>query len=244
MRMSRLFMLLLAVFSIAVLPVIAQNNASNKAFFAKTNGVSLAPLESSCDGFDDPVKGAACSDWIKVLELNDVIKTSSVGALEAAVSMECALWTYNTVTATSGGGKQTSSARAGVQVRVIVDGNEMEPGPVVFCDRVQATGLQVDTVCGCTVPGTTCECTVNDEITLELFQRTKNANSFHYFLGPLDPILHDVRVEARAIVACYKNGVADTCPSGTLDAYQDAKTAAAIGKATIVLEEHNNWGKQ
>lgn len=223
----------------------AQSPASNKAFFAAgTATVTLATLTSSCggSGFDVPIAGAVCSPWVPIFDLNDIIKTSSVGALEAAVSLECALWTYNTVTATSGGGKQASSSRAGVEVRVLVDGTAATPGNVVFCDRVQATGLQVTTTCSCTVPGTTCACTVADTITLELFQRTKNANSFHYFKGPLSPILHDVKVEARGIVQCYSNGVAAVCPTGTLDAYSDAKTAVAIGKRTIALEEHNNFG--
>jgi len=229
--------------------VFAQSSASNKAFFAAgTNTVALAAVGSSCagSGFDPPVPGAACTPWIPIFNLQGVIKTSSVGALQADVSLECALWTYNTVTATSGGGKQTSSSRAGVEVRVLVDGNTAAaaavPGNVVFCDRVQATGLQVSTTCVCTVPGLPCSCTVTDTITLDLFQRTKNANSFNYFKGPLSPILHDVRVEARGIVQCYSNGAPITCPSGTLDAYTDAQTAVAIGKRTLVLEEHNNFG--
>ncbi len=219
--------------------------ASNKAFFAAgTNTVTLAALGSTCagTGFEPPLQAAACTAWVPLFNLNDIVKTSSVGALEAAVSAECALWTYNTVTATSGGGKQTSSARAGVQVRVLIDGSPATPGNVVFCDRVQATGLSVNTTCSCTVPGTTCTCSVTDTITLELFQRTKNANSFHFFAGPLNPILHDVVVQARGVVQCYSNGSPVACPTGTLDAYTDAQTAVAIGKRTIVVDEHNNFG--
>ncbi len=246
--MRKLFIAMMLVVLFSGL-AFAQNPASNKAFFvAGTNTVTLAALGSSCagSGFDPPTPGGACTPWVPIFNLNDVIKTSSVGAIEAAVSLECALWTYNTVTATSGGGKNTSSSRAGVEVRVLIDGTTAAeaaiPGNVVFCDRVQATGLRVDTTCSCTVPGLPCACVVTDTITLELFQRTKNANSFHYFLGPLDPILHDVRVEARGIVQCFSNGVPIACPSGTLDAYTDAKTAVAIGKRTCVLEEHNNFG--
>lgn len=228
---------------------LAQNAASNKAFFsAGTSTVTLAALGSTCagSGFGPPTPGTACTAWIPIFDLNDVLKTSSNGAIEAAVSLECSLWTYNTVTATSGGGKQTSSSRAGVEVRVLIDGTTpaaaATPGNVVYCDRAQVTGLQVDTVCTCVVPGLPCSCVVTDTITLELFQRTKNANSFHFFKGPLDPILHDVKVEARGIVACFSNGAAIACPTAILDAYADAKTAVAIGKRTVVLEEHNNWG--
>ncbi len=242
--MKKLYsVIVVALFVFVATAAFAESPASNKFFFAKGGGVTIAPLNNTlCEGFDGPITGALCSDWVPIITANDALKTSNVGAIEAAVSAECALWTYNTVTAVSGGGKQTSSSRAGVQVRVLIDGDPAEPGAVVFCDRAQATGLQVDTVCSCTVPLTTCVCTVTDTITLELFQRTKNANSFHFFNGPLGATIHDVVVEARGIVACYSNGASVPCPNSTLDAYTDAKTAAAIGKATLAVEEHNNWG--
>jgi hypothetical protein len=236
--------LIISLFLLVLVPMaFAQNPASNKAFFAKGGGIDFAVFNQSCTGsaFDPPTAGTICSPWMTVFDLNDVIKTSSVGAIQAGLSMECALWTYNTVTAVSNQGKSTSSSRAGIEVQVLIDGQLAEPGKVVYCDRAQATGLQVTTVCECTVPDTTCTCEVTDTITLELFQRTKNANSFNYYLGPLAPKLHDVKVQARGIVVCFANGAPIACPNATLDAYS-AKSAAAIGKATIVLEEQNNWG--
>jgi hypothetical protein len=176
------------------------------------------------------------------LSAPNAIKTSSVGALQASVSLECALWTFTTVTATSGGGKQTVSSRAGVEVWVEVDGQPATPGRVVYCDRYQAVGFNITSVCSCTVPGLPCTCTVTDTITSDLFQKTKNANSFNFFVGPLAPITHSVVVKAQGVIGCTQNGSAIPCPTNVLNEFADAKTAVAVGKRTLVLEEHINFG--
>src|SRR5262245_1986824 len=157
----------------------AQNAASNKAFFAA--GANTITLASTGPAGVGPVT--------TILNAPNSIKTSSVGAIQASVSVECALWTFTTVTATSGGGKQTVSSRAGVEVWVEVDGQQSTPGRVVYCDRYQAVGLNISSVCSCTVPGLPCTCTVTDTITSDLFQRTKNAHSVNYFSGAPNPIL-------------------------------------------------------
>jgi hypothetical protein len=68
--------------------------------------------------------------------------------------MESLLSTYNLTTAIVNGGKSSNSSRAAIKVWVEVDGVAMEPGEVVFNDRLQATGLTVNLTC--TVPDTTC----------------------------------------------------------------------------------------
>ena len=78
----------------------------------------------------------------------------------------------------------------------------------------------------------------------ELFQATKSAQSFTFFLGPLSPTIHSVVVKAQALIECRANGVVIACPSSTLDGYANASTQAAIGKATLMIEEQQNWGKQ
>lgn len=222
---------LLAFFGSAITspPGLAQSPASNKAFFAKnTAGVVFATV--GADGK---------SDTVTLMSIPAALKTSSGGAVSATVSLEAALWTYNLTTAIVNGGKSSSSSRAALKVWVEVDGVAMEPGKVVYADRLQATGLTVNLTC--TVPGTTCE--VNGDVTLELFQRTKNANAFTFFAGPLSPTLHKVEVKAQAYIECRSNGAPTDCPAGMLDGYEDASTQAAIGKATILVEEHQNWGK-
>lgn len=208
----------------------AQNAASNKAFFAKnTAGITFAP-----------VSGAGYSAAITVISVPEALKTSNGGAVSATVSMESILSTYNLTTAIVGSGKNSSSSRAAIKVWVEVDGVPMEPGEVVFNDRLQATGLTVNLTC--TVPATTC--TVEGDITLELFQATKSAQAFTFFLGPLSASIHKVEVKAQALIECRSNAVVIACPTATLDGYTNASTQAGIGKATLMIEEQQNWGQQ
>jgi len=206
----------------------AQNVASNKAFFAKSiNEVTLAP-----------VNGATTGEGV-LFEIPATIKTSTNGAIAATLSMEAARWTYNLTTALVNGGKNSSSSRATIKAWVEIDGVKMEPGLVVYADRLQATGLTVNLACA--VPNTTC--TVSGDVTLELFQQTKSANSFTFFLGPLGTSTHSARVVAQGFVECHDNaGNVIACPTGTLAGYTNASTMAAIGKATLLLEEQQLWG--
>ncbi len=127
-----------------------------------------------------------------------------------------------------------------------VDGIAMQPGLVVYADRLQATGLIVNLACNvtsATVPTQQFTCTVTGDVTLELFQATKNANAFTFFAGPLGSTIHSVKAYAQGFIECRNNeGGVISCPTGTLAGYAKAQTMAAIGKATLLVEEHNNWG--
>ncbi len=220
----------------------AQTAASNKAFFAgNKDTVKLAG-----------VSGKGWSEPITLFDLNDTLKTSNVGGVTAILSMEAALWTYNVTTDINLGGKSSSSSRAAIKAWVEIDGKMMEPGKVVYADRLQATGLDLNLQnLTCTDPildenGAVIGCENTDSLTMELFQRTKNANAFTFFLGPLPAQVHDVKVKAQAMIECREtNPTTPTavidCPQAILDGY-NAKTAAAIGKASILIEEQNNWG--
>ena len=234
-------------------PAFAQSPASNKAFLASSpNGVKVAP-----------VNGQGWSAPVIVYNIPNALKTSNVGGVSAVLSMETALWTYNltqaiiTADATVKGkssGSGSSSSRAAIKAWVELDGVPMEPAivdpitgavdGVVYDDRLQATGLTVNLLCsGTDSVGGAILCNVTGDITLELFQQTKNANSFAFFLGPLAPKIHSVVVWAQAQIECRSNGEAIACPAATLDGYA-AQTAAAIGKATLLVEEQQNWGSQ
>ena len=237
--------------------VFAQNAASNKAFFASvTDGVTLAPVNSQ--GWSAPVT---------IYTIPAALKTSSVGAVSAILSMEAALWTYNlttalitadTTTKNHSSGTGSSSSRAAIKAWVEIDGVPMEPAVlvspgsppvvdgVVYADRLQATGLTVNLFCNGTdstgLPFQTCF--VTGDITLELFQQTKSANSFAFYLGPLTAKIHRVEVKAQALIECRTNGSVAPCPQATLDGYTNAQTMAAIGKSTLMLEEQQNFGSQ
>ncbi len=215
----------------------AQSPASNKAFFAsESDGLRLRSV--SGEGWSDP---------LTLFEIPAALKTSNGGAVSAILSMEAALWTYNITEAINLGGRYTSSSRAAIKAWVELDGIKMEPGKVVFADRLQATGLTLNLDCTTNLlDGTELPCDVTGSVAMELFQRTKNANSFTFFLGPLDPIIHKIEVKAQALIECRSTAPGEDtqvipCPKATLDGY-NAKTAAAIGKATLLVEEQQNWG--
>jgi hypothetical protein len=44
--------------------------------------------------------------------------------------------------------------------------------------------------------------------------------------------------------SCRANAAVTTCPASTLDGYTDASTQAAIGKASLILEEQQNWAEE
>lgn len=221
--------LILATAGVASAQGQMSNPASNKAFFAKsTDGVTIA----SVDGGN--------STAVELFNLTDALKTSNNGAISATLSMEAALWTYNVTEAINLGGKASSSSRATIRAWIEIDGVPMEPGEVVFADRLQATGLTVDLLCGTNTADVTCD--ITGSITLELFQQTKEAASFSFYLGPLGTGLKDVKVMAAGEIDCRDDeGTPITCPSGILAGY-NAKTMAAIGKATVIVEEQQNWG--
>jgi len=192
-------------------PVYGQSASSAQAYYGSTqNGVTITNMFAPTKLFTGQ------------------LKTSNVGSILAGVSMECALWTYTSTTASSGSGKNSSSARATIKVTVNVDGNPMTPGQVVYCDRLQAVGVTLNTGFN------------TDNITIELFQATKNANHFNFYAGPLGATLHTVDVWAEGSVDCRDNsGAVITCPSGTLAGFT-ANTLVGIGKASLVLQEENN----
>lgn len=136
------------------------------------------------------------------------LKTSNGGAVSATLSMEAALWTYNLTTAIVNGGKSSSSSRAAIKAWVEIDGVPMEPGIVVYADRLQATGLTLNLTCQVT----DITCTVSGDATLELYQRTKNANAFTFFAGPLAPVVHSVVVKAQGFIECRSNGLPTAAP--------------------------------
>lgn len=214
--MTRIFARLLvaaALVAIVTPSAFAQNAASNKAFFAyNPAGVSVRNF----------------FEGVKLFDLKDAIKTSTNGSLLLGLSMECSLWTYNSVATNGGGSKNSSSARATVRAWVYVDGNLATPDGVVFCERLQALGVTLNTG------------DATDTITIELFQRTKEANHFNYFKGPLSPTLHSIQVLVSGDVQCSNNaGATVECPTGTL-ANLSTGTFVAIGKSVLAVEEYNN----
>jgi len=201
--MKRLYSYLALLLALAIaMPVLAQNVASQKAYFGSASNQVISPQGG--------------------VGLYGQIKTSGVGDLLIGVSMECALWTATSNTATKGGGKTTSKSRAAVNVTVYVNRAEAIPGQVVYCDREQEVNLQFQS--DDTINFT------NDAILLEIFLRTKNANHFNFYAPNPGSGVHEVVVWVDSIVETSE-GSPDIVVSNT---------RAAIGKRTLIIEEYNN----
>lgn len=160
---------------------LAQNVASNKAFFAA--GLNEEVL----------IQGAAPSTI-----LTGYMKTSGVGDLMIGVSLECALWTATKNSASKGGGQTSSTSRAAVNVTVYVDNVEATPGQVVYCDREQTVNLTFSSL----------EIVTTDQIILELFLKTKEASHFNFFKANPGSAVHTIIVKASGIVAPDPNAPA------------------------------------
>jgi hypothetical protein len=152
--------------------------------------------------------------------LSGEVKTSDVGDLLIQVSLECSLWTATSNKAKKGGGASNSSSRAAVNVTVYVDGQEATPGQVVFCEREQEVNLEF-------VSGTE---ELTDQILLDLFLKTKSANTFSFYYENPGNAVHVVEV------------MVDSCVETSQDAPQVVldNTRAVVGKRTLVIEEYNN----
>ena len=168
-------MLVLGISGVVYAASPMSNPNSNKAFFAKSTNES-------------PPIGGATSSTVTLINIPAAFKTSQNGGASAALSMEAVLWTYNITTAIVNGGKNSSSSRATIEAWVEIDGQVLEPGVVVFADRLQATGLTVNLACQTSDPLITC--TVTGDVTLELFQATKEANSFTFSASVRESRLH------------------------------------------------------
>jgi len=53
-----------------------------------------------------------------------------------------------------------------------------------------------------------------------------------------------VVVKAQAVVECRQNGGVIPCTSSQLDSYISASTQAGIGKASLIVEEQQNWAEE
>jgi hypothetical protein len=102
-----------------------------------------------------------------------------------------------------GGTKDTSTATATIEVRVLIDGTTpAAPGTVVYAERMQQLDATLEGIIGSCItqdPVTGAitvdyDCATPEEI--ELIQQTMSANSFN-FVADVDAGTHTVQVQAR-----------------------------------------------
>src|SRR6266487_241072 len=121
--------------SLALVTGHAQNGLPSSKVTAKTSRVALIPQTTGT------------SDWQTVLA--NTIKTANQKDLFIGASLEVGLFTL-TQAKSKNLLTDTSFAEADVEVRVLVDGVEAEPGPVVFGRRSQTLSATLEgAIAGC-----------------------------------------------------------------------------------------------
>ena len=176
--------------------------------------------------------GSTKSNWATIM--HGVMKTSQQKDMVMTASMEVGLYT-RTLVRSKLGTPDTSSASAGIEVRMVVDaGTPNEriayPGPVIFGRRTQELTatfqglidgcLTVDPATGGVIIDPTC---VRPE-ELQLVLDTTNANSFVFGLDDMGAGVHDLKMQARMTLNT-------TVQTG------DAEARCVMGKGSMSVEE-------
>lgn len=208
------FVAVLALSLLAATPAFA---ASAK-FTANVSGVALASptlATNDANGFSPVLKGQ--------------IHTGTPKDLLIGVSLETSLLT-DTLVSSSKGVKDTSTAEAGIEVKVLVDGIEAAPGVVVFDKRKQQLSATLGGYyTGCTdangdgIIDVTTECQLAPE-EIELLLDTTAAHHFNFIQANLGAGDHTVVVLAKV-------------SNATASASGSASATALLGKGSLSVEE-------
>src|SRR5262245_38323632 len=175
--------------------------------------------------------GSSETPWMDIMSTS--IKTSQMKDLIMTASMEVGLYT-RTLVRSKTGTPDTSSASAGVEVRIIVDpgANQRiaEPGDVVFGRRTQElTATFQGLIDGCQKFDSTTGAVIIDPNcvtpeSLQLLLDTMNASTFVFALDDLGSGVHTVKMQARIKLN-------NTVQTG------DVEAKATIGKGSCSVEE-------
>src|SRR6185436_12038775 len=193
-----------------------QNQPSAKVT-AKTANLTLLPETTGTGG------------WQTVLA--NTIKTANQKDLFIGASFEVGLYT-RTLVRTRNSTPDTSLAKGSVEVRVLLDGKVVEPGPVVFGRRSQTlTATLEGAIGGCLSLVTNLDgsvsiivdplCVTPEEI--ELILDTMDAATFNFVAVNVPQGVHTVSVQARI----------DTSGSAQQGSFAATGT---VGKGTLTVE--------
>ena len=165
--------------------------------------------------------------WTTVL--SGQIHTATPKDLLIGVSLETSLLT-DTLVKSSGGVKDSSTAEAGIEVKVLVDGIEAAPGVVIFDKRKQVlsatlggyyTNCTDDNLDGITDVLTECDLAPEE---IGLLLDTTAAHHFNFIQADLGQGVHNVVVKSKI----SNNNV---FANGT------ASSSALLGKGSLSVEE-------
>lgn len=202
-----------ALCALMATPVLA-----GQKFTANVSSVALVnPLKATAaaGGWSDVLKGS-----IHVAQQKDLL---------IGVSFETSLLTDTTVSSKAGV-KDVSTAETGIQVRVLVDGVEANPGAVMYDKRTQKLSATLGgyyTNCvdangdGITDVMTECELAPEE---IGLLLDTTGAHHFNFIKADLPSGDHSVTVQAKILNATsYMSG--------------SATATAILGKGSLSVEE-------
>ena len=189
------FVVAMLALSLAAVSGYAQSQPSSKVT-AKTANLTLLPSTTG-DG-----------TWQTLL--SNTIKTANQKDLFIGASFEVGLYTQ-TLVSSKNMVKDTSTADAKVQVRVLIDGTRVvEPGNVVYGRRKQTLSATLEgAIAGCLSLSTNLDGTVSIVVdplcvlpeTIELILQTMDAASFNFVAVDVPQGLHTIEVQAQIITA-------------------------------------------
>lgn len=198
--------------------VFAESSPSSKCAVAMS-GITLIEATS------------ATHSWDTIL--TTVIKVPEQKDLAFDVSLQCGLYT-DTLVKSKGGNKDTSTAEAGVSVRVKVtdpDGNVTYAGPagedgVVFARRSQTLSAKLQGILGLATDPDTGELLLEvlEPEEIQLILNTMNANAFNFLFPNCTSGVHTIEVQAEIA-------------TGTTSQEGSAEALATIGLGSMVVEE-------
>lgn len=202
---------------LAGLPVCAQNSQPSAKVTAKTANLTLVPKTSG---------GGA---WQTVM--SNTIKTASQKDIFASVSLEVGLFT-STTASSKNMTPDTSAGQAEVDVRVLIDGNAVEPGVVVFGRRTQTLSATLEGAIGsCLVTSTNLDGSFSTTVNLGcvtpesvgLILDSLQAASFNFVAVDVPQGTHTISVQAKI----------DTIGSAQTGSYS---ALAFVGKGSLTVE--------
>ena len=217
---SKILILTLACLLVLSLAVVAGASDSQPASKAAGQVLGFDILKKSSS------EASSTSEWKDIFTTS--IKTANQKDLFVDVSLQSALFTDTTVKS-KGMVKDTSTATAGVDVRVLVDGEEAKPGVVTFNERTQTLSAtlqgELDLV---DANGNGIvdfdELVVVDYEEVSLALDTVSANSFNFIQPDVLSGVHEIKVQAQI-------NLGEEATNGSADA------TAIIGAGSVTVEE-------
>jgi hypothetical protein len=173
------------------------------------------------------------------------LKTANQSELLVGLSLECQLFTQTQVKGKKGDTTQ-ATAHAGVKAKVKVDGQEIYPPYVHFCDREQTLTATLGGVLEeCTFDvavddngeGTATfdknSCTFSDEM-IDLAMKTASANHFNFISPNVGSGMHTIEVYVAIDHSASGEVIEDISER---DGFGSASAWAAVGYGSLVVDE-------